>query len=30
MRKRIINRFRKEGIQIPFHRAYVKPESDQS
>ena len=29
MRKRIINRFRKEGIQIPFHRAYVKPETDQ-
>ena len=30
LRKRIIHRFRKEGIQIPFHRAYVRPESDQS
>lgn len=30
LRKRIFQRFQKEGIQIPFHRAYVKPESDRS
>lgn len=30
LRKRIYARFRREGIQIPFHRAYVKPESDPS
>ena len=30
VRKRILQRFKKEGIQIPFHRAYVGPESDRS
>ncbi|MEK7210924.1 MAG: mechanosensitive ion channel family protein [Candidatus Binatota bacterium] len=30
VRKRIFSRFKKEGIPIPFHRAYIKPESDQS
>lgn len=30
LRKRIFKRFEKEGIQIPFHRAYVKTESDSS
>ncbi len=30
LRKKIFKRFQKEGIQIPFHRAYVKPESDPS
>lgn len=30
LRKRIFQRFKKEGIEIPFHRAYVKPESDRS
>lgn len=30
LRKRIFQRFQREGVQIPFHRAYVKPESDRS
>lgn len=30
LRKRIFQRFKKEGIEIPFHRAYVKPESGRS
>ncbi|MBI2987868.1 MAG: mechanosensitive ion channel family protein [Deltaproteobacteria bacterium] len=28
MRKRIFKRFKEDGIQIPFHRAYVRPESN--
>lgn len=28
LRKRIVKRFQQEGIEIPFHRAYVKPASD--
>lgn len=30
LRKRLFRRFQQEGIEIPFHRAYVKPESDRS